>query len=334
MKKILLLDIENLPKTEIELSQLLNSYAFIYLVYAKSPITLSLDGLQNLSEHVAKKRLVLIKMPKTGPDAADFGLSFVAGQLSIQMDKSNTEFDVMSNDKKFEYIVDMLKIMGFKASQIKKDGNIQIKGLKQALQNIDPNKTEFKSLFTAINLLLKNQPKQFNSLNNALKSWMAGSGANIKQTIELLKKYQFIQIKNQNVSYELTRMKEALKAQEKLAVKSLAVNLPEIGEIQNKPHLQRLKMYCNYLAKIMQNKPAKPSSLINSIQSVLRLDNQQAAQDFMHILQKHNIMNQDNTKISYNDQLIEAWSDLDESCLNTAVIPNVIVDQPDTEIVS
>ena len=59
-------------------------------------------------------------MPKTGPDAADFGLAFVAGQLSIQMQASEAEFDVMSNDKKFEYIVDLLKVMGFQAQQKKK----------------------------------------------------------------------------------------------------------------------------------------------------------------------------------------------------------------------
>ena len=34
-----------------------------------------------------EKKLVVIKMPKIGKDAADFGLAFLAGQLSIQMDK-------------------------------------------------------------------------------------------------------------------------------------------------------------------------------------------------------------------------------------------------------
>ncbi len=95
-----------LHKSEKELLKYLSEYQFVYLVYAKSPINLSLDGLQMLSDFVSKKKLVLIKMPKIGPDAADFGLAFLAGQLSIQMDKSNVEFDVMSNDKKIEYIVD------------------------------------------------------------------------------------------------------------------------------------------------------------------------------------------------------------------------------------
>ena len=78
MKKVLLLDIENLHKSEKELLKYLSEYQFVYLVYAKSPINLSLDGLQMLSDFVSKKKLVLIKMPKIGPDAADFGLAFLA----------------------------------------------------------------------------------------------------------------------------------------------------------------------------------------------------------------------------------------------------------------
>ena len=64
MKKVLLLDIENLHKSEKELLKYLSEYQFVYLVYAKSPINLSLDGLQMLSDFVSKKKLVLIKMPK------------------------------------------------------------------------------------------------------------------------------------------------------------------------------------------------------------------------------------------------------------------------------
>jgi hypothetical protein len=35
------------------------------------------------------------------------------------MDKKNTCFDVMSNDGALEYIVDLLKVMGFQATQLK-----------------------------------------------------------------------------------------------------------------------------------------------------------------------------------------------------------------------
>ncbi|KWQ04435.1 hypothetical protein SE27_03685 [Acinetobacter harbinensis] len=333
MKKILLLDIENSHKTENELFQLLTNYAFVYLVYAKSPMTLSLDGLQNLADFISKKKLVLIKMPKTGPDAADFGLAFLAGQLSIQMDKIDTEFDVMSNDKKFEYIVDLLKIMGFKAQQVKRK-NVSNNENKLDVINSDLQKPEYKHLLTALQLLLKNQPKQFNSLNNALKSWMKNSDVNINKIIELLKKHQFIQIENQNISYELARMKQVLSVQANATIKTLVVQLPTVEEIQQKPHLQRIKQYCDYLIKIQKGRPAKVESLMNSIQSILRLDREPFLQDFLNILIKQKIVFKLDNQVTYNDLLIKAWSNIDILCLVKSENVINVLESPNSEITS
>ena len=333
MKKILLLDIENSHKTENELFQLLTSYAFVYLVYAKSPMTLSLDGLQNLADFISKKKLVLIKMPKTGPDAADFGLAFLAGQLSIQMGKIDTEFDVMSNDKKFEYIVDLLKIMGFKAQQVKRK-NVSNNENKLDVINSDLQKPEYKHLLTALQLLLKNQPKQFNSLNNALKSWMKNSDVNINKIIELLKKHQFIQIENQNISYELARMKQVLSVQANATIKTLVVQLPTVEEIQQKPHLQRIKQYCDYLIKIQKGRPAKVGSLMNSIQSILRLDREPFLQDFLNILIKQKIVFKLDNQVTYNDLLIKAWSNIDILCLVKSENVINVLESPNSEITS
>ena len=333
MKKILLLDIENSHKTENELFQLLTNYAFVYLVYAKSPMTLSLDGLQNLADFISKKKLVLIKMPKTGPDAADFGLAFLAGQLSIQMGKIDTEFDVMSNDKKFEYIVDLLKIMGFKAQQVKRK-NVSNNENKLDVINSDLQKPEYKHLLTALQLLLKNQPKQFNSLNNALKSWMKNSDVNINKIIELLKKHQFIQIENQNISYELARMKQVLSVQANATIKTLVVQLPTVEEIQQKPHLQRIKQYCDYLIKIQKGRPAKVESLMNSIQSILRLDREPFLQDFLNILIKQKIVFKLDNQVTYNDLLIKAWSNIDILCLVKSENVINVLESPNSEITS
>ena len=227
MKKILLLDIENVHKTENELLDLLKNYSYVYLVYAKSPISLTLDGIQELASFVVSKRLVLIKMPKSGPDSADFGLAFLAGQLSIQMDKSSTEFDVMSNDKKFIYVVDLLKIMGFNANKIKKE----VVPLKEKLEISNLKNKNNKDLFLVVELLLKNQPKQFNSLNNALKSWTKGKNIDVKKTIELLKSLKLINIINQSVTYDLLKMIEVeeLNSQSnKLSLKSKHVFFSEL----------------------------------------------------------------------------------------------------------
>ena len=85
MKKILLVDIENIQKTEKELLKYLSQYQYVYLVYAKSPVSFSLDGLVQLSPFVMNGKLKVLKMPKVGKDAADFGLAFIAGQLSTQV---------------------------------------------------------------------------------------------------------------------------------------------------------------------------------------------------------------------------------------------------------
>ena len=296
-------------------------------------MTLSLDGLQNLADFISKKKLVLIKMPKTGPDAADFGLAFLAGQLSIQMDKIDTEFDVMSNDKKFEYIVDLFKIMGFKAQQVKRK-NVSNNENKLDVINSDLQKPEYKHLLTALQLLLKNQPKQFNSLNNALKSWMKNSDVNINKIIELLKKHQFIQIENQNISYELARMKQVLSVQANATIKTLVVQLPTVEEIQQKPHLQRIKQYCDYLIKIQKGRPAKVESLMNSIQSILRLDREPFPQDFLNILIKQKIVFKLDNQVTYNDLLIKAWSNIDILCLVKSENVINVLESPNSEITS
>ena len=173
------MDIENIHKTEKELLQLLKTYACVYLVYAKSPVTLSLDALIKFSPFVMDKKLVVIKMPKIGKDAADFGLAFLAGQLSIQMDKNQTCFDVMSNDGALEYIVDLLRIMGFQASQLKMLSEVkEVEKIKEqpslvlAPNNLSDSDFTLK-LKHLISILskLKNMPSNEKALLNGVKSW-------------------------------------------------------------------------------------------------------------------------------------------------------------------
>lgn len=118
MKKILLLDIENIQKTEKEIVKYLSQYQFVYLVYAKSPVNFSLDGVIALSPFITNGKLKILKMPKIGKDAADFGLAFIAGQVSIQVSTKEYSFEVFSNDHSMEYVVDLLKLAKFDAKII------------------------------------------------------------------------------------------------------------------------------------------------------------------------------------------------------------------------
>ena len=63
-------------------------------------------------------KLKVLKMPKIGKDAADFGLCFIAGQLSTQYKSSEVCFEIMSNDFSMEYVADLLKIAKFQAKVI------------------------------------------------------------------------------------------------------------------------------------------------------------------------------------------------------------------------
>ena len=221
VKKILLLDIENIHQTETQLLKLLKTYHAVYLVYAKSPVALSLDALTLLSPFVTQKKLVIIKMPKIGKDAADIGLAFLAGQLSIQMNKNETVFDVMSNDGILDYVVSLLDVMGFKASQIK---------------------------------------------------------------------HPVVQKSDKNPSVKIT--------------------LPEPEEFDQKPHLQKIKHYCDYLKKCSNNKPSKISALLNSVQSVLKSEKITQSDDFINLLKKWNILKQNGESIVYSQEIIDAWAAL------------------------
>lgn len=118
MKKVLLLDIENISKAESKLAQYCSEYHRIYVVYANFNVKFSLDELFDLIPFILKGKLKIIKMAKTGKDSADFGLAFLAGQLSR---KKKREFHIMSNDHSMEYIVDLLQQSNHKAILLSKN---------------------------------------------------------------------------------------------------------------------------------------------------------------------------------------------------------------------
>lgn len=107
-------------------------------------------------------------MPKIGKMLRILVLLFGKGSFSIQMNKNETVFDVMSNDGILDYVVSLLDVMGFKASQIK---------------------------------------------------------------------HPVVQKSDKNPSVKIT--------------------LPEPEEFDQKPHLQKIKHYCDYLKKCSNNKPSK-----------------------------------------------------------------------------
>lgn len=324
MKKVLLLDIENIHKTEKELLQLLKTYACVYLVYAKSPVTLSLDALIKFSPFVMDKKLVVIKMPKIGKDAADFGLAFLAGQLSIQMDKNQTCFDIMSNDGALEYIVDLLRIMGFKASQLKMLAEVkEVEKIKEqpspvlAQNNLSDSDFALK-LKHLISILskLKNMPSNEKALLNGVKSWANVTTKEAEKLIKALMNFKMIKFSAQGITLNRENLKTFLNKSEIAHNESpneseIIEEIPAIQDISEKFHLRQIKEYCDYLIK-QQGKPSSLSSLNNSIKSVLKLESDSLVKNRFKLLLRYSIVkNLDNEKIIYIDKNIRRWSNLE-----------------------
>lgn len=353
MKKILLLDIENSHKTENELKQYLLHYQYVYLVYAKSPVCLSLDGLVALAPFVINEKLKIFKMPKIGKDSADFGLTFIAGQLSTQVKADEYSFDIMSNDKKFEYIVDLLTNLNFKAVQIKREV-VPNKVVESEKVTEKISKKDQEQLFRVITLLKKNSPKKLTGLHNCLKSWQKIATNEVKAQIELLKKYQLIRIENETVKYSLGHLDSLMgghlvqkpapvhqqsksqpkqnkvssvnakqnKSSQTLVKQNQAtqqvmpplecIQLPAIYEIVQKPLLQKIKIYCDFLTKTQSNRPAQLKTLQNSVNALFRFEHKIQLKEMMNLMKHYKVISS-TSKLVYHNEVIAAWANLDLS---------------------
>lgn len=113
MKKIWLLDIENCPQTSQNIKKLLIQYDLIFVVYLTSNVSFLLHAIYSLIPYIKADKFNLIKIPIAGRSSADFGLTYIAGQLSQKYQADEYTFDVMSNDHTTEYVVELLRLNRF-----------------------------------------------------------------------------------------------------------------------------------------------------------------------------------------------------------------------------
>ena len=155
MNKILLIDIENCGHALHQLEEKLQTYTQIYVVYATSNVNLSLDGLYLLIPFIQNQRFHLVKMPTVGKDAADFGLAFIAGQLSQQYQPIDTSFEIISNDHAMDYVAELLQRQNFE---------VEVK--KKAVQTSDILE-KLVSTLAKVN----NKPTSEEAFLNSIMSW-------------------------------------------------------------------------------------------------------------------------------------------------------------------
>lgn len=313
-KKILLLDIENQPKKIKELLLLLQQYTQVIVVYANTNLSVGLDDLLELSTAIHEQRLMIVKMPKAGANSADFGLTFIAGRLSAQLEKGSS-IDVMSNDHALSYAVGLLDQIGIPSLQIrhplenaKKTELIHtdvthIQDIKTKQENISDD-----SVQAVLKLLLKNQPKKYKTLVKLIACLCNFSKKQTENMIQHLQGIGVISIQDNKLQYAEKQMKKILSKNKTQLISELTDNKMTMPYIQVRPHLLRIKQYCDYLAKMVNSKPSKIETLSNSLKAVLKFENEAQVEHMLNLLKKHQILKFDENKIMYMQENIQLWS--------------------------
>jgi ribosomal protein L15 len=246
-------------------------------------------------------------MPKTGANSADFGLTFIAGRLSAQLEKGGS-IDVMSNDTAMSYAVELLGQIGIQSTHIKQLAEpVKIEQSQLAVQEIKIKpkpQIEVNVDKKVLQLLAKNQPKKPKSLLKSLMSWC---NLNLQQAEILLEKLQQIKvvvIEQNKCEYNKKELKKAL-GQGNLNTTSPRLTMTEI---ELRPHLMRIKQYCDYLSKVTNNKPSKIDTLSNSIKALFKFEKDEHVQQMINLLKKHQIIQLNAQKIVYLQSNIDIWS--------------------------
>jgi hypothetical protein len=116
MKKVVLIDIDNCPNELANILKNMKLYTRVIICYGGQIPKIPLNFIYAFAEAIHDKKLDVIGMTKKGKNAADFGLCFLAGRLSLE--EPTAEFLILSNDTDLDHVVNMLTHFGQKAQRI------------------------------------------------------------------------------------------------------------------------------------------------------------------------------------------------------------------------
>jgi hypothetical protein len=168
VNKVLLIDLDNCPATEVaQLPENLELFKLIVGCSGPQEPRIPLSLAKALATPLHQGTLELVKMPRGGKNAADFGLAFMAGRLLAEM-PVDTEFVILSQDSDLDHVVDLLCAANRKVERIApaKNGTGQSSPSPQ-------NSTDLKELacnFWHEHLQKANRPASKNGLLNHLKA--------------------------------------------------------------------------------------------------------------------------------------------------------------------
>ncbi|MFX2257888.1 PIN domain-containing protein [Acinetobacter variabilis] len=127
-ENIVLIDAENLGCSPTVIKNCLMDFDRIYIVFSHLLAKLDFNSIANFATEIKNERLNIIRMDNIGKNSADFGLAFIAGQLSRTLETGST-IEIRSKDLMFNNIVNMLNKSGFNAKQVFKHPIGSISGI-------------------------------------------------------------------------------------------------------------------------------------------------------------------------------------------------------------
>jgi hypothetical protein len=195
--RVLLIDLENCPNQVQQLMENLEQYSHVVVCYAQSGAKIPLDWVIPLTTTVNDDKLKIVKMPNTGKNAADFGITFWAGVFMAQL-PLESHFDIVSNDTDLDHVVSLLKSQKRSAERIgnKKDNPEGVSGTSEPV-----NQSKKICIHEYCSHLVKHsKPAKKATLLNSINSKFK---ANIdpEELFEELIKEGVINVKDEKITY-------------------------------------------------------------------------------------------------------------------------------------
>ncbi|MDO4223313.1 MAG: hypothetical protein Q4D05_04700, partial [Acinetobacter sp.] len=129
----------------------------------------------------------------------------------------------------------------------------------------------------------------------------------IQQLIQVLTAQQILRINANKITWlRITPQKQSQN--------TVQFNVPTPDELKQKSNLQHIKRYCDYLIKLdVRHRPSKEKSLLNSIRSVLKNEQEKLVARVYSTLKERKIVTGTKNKLVYDTAQIQAWANLKAS---------------------
>ena len=203
-QRVLLIDLENYPSQIYTLMDDLDTYTQVVICYAQTGAKVPIDWLMRLTTAVNNNRLTLFKVPSTGKNAADFGITFWAGKLMAEL-PIETHFDIVSNDTDLDHLISLLlseQRSAVRISSKKEDTSICSKNIEN---------TENHEIYShQYCLYLYNhkggKPAKKETLLNDINARLKANNVDCNKVIEQLVKKGVITLNENKVTYNQSKL--------------------------------------------------------------------------------------------------------------------------------